>query len=349
MPPSNTEVMSNPDRCFGISINSSNRQVRQRNTSSTSSPSPTRESDEESLKPKSEESTMLRSWKITVVVSCVIAVLADPLFLYIPLINDKSKCLGMDKKLRIVALLLRSLTDIVFIIDIIRQVRERNTMMAKVTSLSSSCTSTPKNIEELAKEETRKKRQFYVSIIIHLLAVLPIPQVSVLVVFFRMRDSGYLPKIKVLNVILLLQYVPNILRLRQSYKRLQLTEKLVRGVFNFFLYVVASHVVGAFWYFFSIERETSCWLQACKNIVGCIVTHCGDSTPTNDAFLDRSCPINPSNATLFDFGMFLDTIQSGYTRQMSFPKKFFYSFWWGLKNLRHICNFQNQKRWTRRS
>lgn len=53
-----------------------------------------------------------------IVISCVIAISLDPLFLYIPFIDEEKKCLGMDKKFRNVALILRSLTDITFLVDI---------------------------------------------------------------------------------------------------------------------------------------------------------------------------------------------------------------------------------------
>ncbi|KAK9904373.1 hypothetical protein M0R45_000807 [Rubus argutus] len=51
----------------------------------------------------------------------------------------------------------------------------------------------------------------------------------------------------------------------------------IEGSFLFFLYLLAGHALGAFWYYFSIQQELSCWYGACK--------------------------------------------------------KFFYSFWWGLRNL----------------
>lgn len=58
------------------------------------------------------------------ITSCVIAVLLDPLFFYIPYIHEDNKCLGKDKPLGIAAILLRSLTDITFILNITFQIRE---------------------------------------------------------------------------------------------------------------------------------------------------------------------------------------------------------------------------------
>lgn len=126
---------------------------------------------------------LTRWWNRIVLLSCVIAVSTDPLFFYVPLINDKSKCLAMDKNLRIVALLLRSLTDMIFIIDITQQVRERNQIIAskasKDPSPSNSYTSSPENEKKdaLDLDVTRKLQRLSVSIVIHLLAIVPFPQV----------------------------------------------------------------------------------------------------------------------------------------------------------------------------
>ena len=54
----------------------------------------------------------------------VIAVSTDPLFLYVPILNEKKKCLEMDKELKIVALVLRSATDLYYVVRIIREIRD---------------------------------------------------------------------------------------------------------------------------------------------------------------------------------------------------------------------------------
>ncbi|PQM37350.1 cyclic nucleotide-gated ion channel 1-like [Prunus yedoensis var. nudiflora] len=63
-------------------------------------------------------------WNKMIVISCVIAISLDPLFLYIPFIDEEKKCLGMDNGLWNVALILRSVTDITFVVDIEYQIYE---------------------------------------------------------------------------------------------------------------------------------------------------------------------------------------------------------------------------------
>ncbi|KAI8540465.1 hypothetical protein RHMOL_Rhmol09G0265800 [Rhododendron molle] len=63
-----------------------------------------------------------------------------------------------------------------------------------------------------------------------------------------------------------------------------------------------------------------------------LLVYCDDSTGFK-VFLNESCPIHAPNAVLFDFGIFLDALQSGVVGSVDFPEKFVYCFWWGLQNL----------------
>lgn len=65
----------------------------------------------------------LQKWNKIFVLSCVIAVSLDPLFFYVPVIDDKRKCLDWDRKMEITASVLRWFTDIFYIIHIIFQFR----------------------------------------------------------------------------------------------------------------------------------------------------------------------------------------------------------------------------------
>ncbi|XP_048437645.1 cyclic nucleotide-gated ion channel 1 isoform X2 [Pyrus x bretschneideri] len=219
-------------------------------------------------------------WSKMFVISCAIAVSLDPFFFYIPVVVEEQKCIRKDTSLRTVALLLRSLTDMTFIIHILHEVR--------VTSTNTTAVA--------------------ISILVDFLAILPIPQVY---------------------------------RIHLTSKKLKpKAGKWAKGAFNFFLYILASHITGAFWYFYSIQREISCWHRACMHhptTPACMSTYlCDGTTPTtsrNISFLGEKCPTNPTNATLFDFGMFSSALESGTTQSMNIPPRIFYSFWWALRNL----------------
>ncbi|BBH03742.1 cyclic nucleotide gated channel 1 [Prunus dulcis] len=61
-------------------------------------------------------------WNTVFLVSCVLAVSLDPLFFYIPIVNEDMKCLKMDKRLKAVSLALRSLTDLFYIADLMHRI-----------------------------------------------------------------------------------------------------------------------------------------------------------------------------------------------------------------------------------
>lgn len=63
--------------------------------------------------------------------ACVITALTDHFFFYIPVVDDTYKCVGTDKKFQYAALILRSLTNILFIVDMIYQICEASKLVSK--------------------------------------------------------------------------------------------------------------------------------------------------------------------------------------------------------------------------
>ncbi|KAI3731852.1 hypothetical protein L1987_63042 [Smallanthus sonchifolius] len=96
--------------------------------------------------------------------------------------------------------------------------------------------------------------------------------------------------------------------------------------------------VGALWYFFAIESELRCWHTACQ-------THnrhskylyCGEGRVGDFGFLNTSCPLLERNdikdSTNFDFGIYLDALQTRVLETRNFGQKILYCSWWGLQNL----------------
>ena len=67
-------------------------------------------------------------WNKIFLASCVIGVSIDPLFLYIPIIDDDRKCLEMDHTIKITALVLRSITDLAYLIHLVFRLKSAITM-----------------------------------------------------------------------------------------------------------------------------------------------------------------------------------------------------------------------------
>ncbi|KMT16062.1 hypothetical protein BVRB_3g052330 [Beta vulgaris subsp. vulgaris] len=277
------------------------------------------------------QGSFLQKWNKIFVLSCVIAVSIDPLFFYIPVINNNKKCLDLDHKLEITASVLRTFTDIFYLLHIIFQFR------TGFIAPSSRVFGRGVLVED-AKAIAKRYLSSYFWI--DILAVLPLPQVAILIIIPEMRGSRSANTKDLLKFLVVLQYVPRILRVFPLYKEVTrtsgiLTETAWAGAaFNLLLYMLASHVVGAFWYLFSIERETTCWRKACRDRLQCNLgaLYC-DMSSGNNTYLEEFCPIKSDNSGPFDFGMFLNALTSGVVETTDFPKKLLFCFWWGLQNL----------------
>lgn len=122
-------------------------------------------------------------WERAFVLSCI-AVSLDPLFLYIPIVDETNKCLAMDKNLKPIALFLRSLTDFLLITHIIAQIC--NWVDTDYPKYSCEDTEHCHDLdpefypapEALNRVEKLAKHKLLWSIIIKFLAVLPVPQVK---------------------------------------------------------------------------------------------------------------------------------------------------------------------------
>ncbi|XP_059312481.1 cyclic nucleotide-gated ion channel 1-like isoform X1 [Lycium ferocissimum] len=147
-----------------------------------------------------------------------------------------------------------------------------------------------------------------------------------------------------LKIVIFTQYVPRILRIYLLYKEVTrttgfFTETAWAGAaFNLFLFMLGSNVVGAFWYVFTVERQHDCWREACQRTAKCVLfdLYCNQGGKGNAQFLNSSCLLlKPEDIkeNEFDFGIFLDALQSQIVGKRNFWSKLFYCFWWGLRNL----------------
>lgn len=117
------------------------------------------------------QGAFLQQWNKIFVFSCIIAVSLDPLFFYIPVIDNIRNCLDMDNKLKIIACVLRSFTDLFYTCHIILQFR------TGYIAPSTRVFGRGELIEDLSAIAKRYLCSYF---IIDILAVLPLPQVSLL-------------------------------------------------------------------------------------------------------------------------------------------------------------------------
>ncbi|KAM5556186.1 cyclic nucleotide-gated ion channel 1-like [Rosa sericea] len=267
--------------------------------------------------------------------SCLLAVLLDPLFLYIPILNDDMKCIGVDKNLKIVALVLRSFTDLIHIVKIIFQISQPEKSPEIWESYMKLVKGGAPKRSDLAAKKTMVPRLL---LLVDILAVLPIPQVVIIL----MRGSEL--NAIIMNSLLVFQYVPRVFCVYLACKECKISlegnwELWLKGGLCFSMYILASNVFGAFWYFFSIQRMIDCWQSACctqsdhnKCKFSAFECH-GQPFVRNMTLTFDLCPINPQNATLFDFGIFLNVLQPGIAGSTNFAQKLTNCLLWALRNL----------------
>ncbi|KAG7973663.1 hypothetical protein I3843_06G008400 [Carya illinoinensis] len=288
--------------------------------------------------------TLAKYWDVAFLVVCIVAIAVEPIFFYLPVIKEATKCIAIDTTLKIIGICVRSFLDLIALGDLVAR---KNKKIKSHDMMSTS------------------------DYVINILSILPVPQVIVPIIFSDMRDYKSRYGRKFLNAVVLLQYVPRLFRIYRLWKivnetilKKEIAESskneiptkgsstnevnaesvkkilkrfiVMKAGFNLLLYLVASNVLGAFWYFVSIQRETTCWQLACKNDIGCSKTspsfNCGDGFG-NYTFLNDSCSVETPKTTLFDFGIFQEARQSSILASKDFFQKTMYCFWWGLRNL----------------
>jgi cyclic nucleotide gated channel len=114
------------------------------------------------------QGSFLQKWNKIFVLSCVIAVSLDPLFFYVPVINDGKKCIELDTRMEITAIILRSFTDIFYILHIVFQFR------TGFIAPSSRVFGRGVLVEDAWAIAKRYLSSYF---LIDILAVLPLPQV----------------------------------------------------------------------------------------------------------------------------------------------------------------------------
>ncbi|KAK4431869.1 putative cyclic nucleotide-gated ion channel 5 [Sesamum alatum] len=283
---------------------------------------------------------LLTFWNKLFVTSCILGVSVDPLFFFLPVFNQSSNCLDIDRKLAITATTLRTIVDAFYLIHMALQFRTAYIAPSSRVFGRGELVIDPAQIA---------KRYLKCYFIIDFLAVLPLPQIVVWRFLQRSKGSDVLGTKQALFFIILLQYIPRFARV------LPLTSELKRtsGVFAetawagavsyLLLYMLASHIVGAFWYLLSVERNDTCWQKACKHSGKCITDflYCGNQNMPNyniwsnisDSVLTSSCPVDDDKNMPFDFGIFRQALSSGIVSSRKFLSKYCYCLWWGLQNL----------------
>ncbi|KAK7285792.1 hypothetical protein RJT34_20573 [Clitoria ternatea] len=280
---------------------------------------------------------ILQKWNKIFVLTCVLAVSVDPFFFYIPVVDQTKKCLALNETLQIIVSVLRTFFDLFYIVHIIFQFR---------TGFIPPSSRVFGRGELIDDPVAIMKRYITSYFIIDILSIIPLPQVIVLAINQSLKTTNPFVAKDLLKYTIIIQYVPRLWRIYPLFTEVTrtsgiLTETAWAGAaYNLSLYMLASHVVGAIWYLLSIESEIRCWRRELKNVSLFREEYlsCGDRNPKVFPILNSTCAfVSPDQITdtrIFNFGIYFDALDSGVVESTTeFSQKFFYCFWWGLRNL----------------
>ncbi|XP_057967591.1 cyclic nucleotide-gated ion channel 17 isoform X1 [Malania oleifera] len=285
-------------------------------------------------------SEIVLRWNWVFIVSCLVALFIDPLYLYLPVIggNADSPCVRTDVNLRIAVTCLRTAADFSYLLHVIIKFRTAYVAPSSRVFGRGELVMDPKKIS---------RRYIRSDFFIDLLATLPLPQIVIWFIIPATRSPRTDHNNNALALIVLLQYAPRL------YLIFPLSSQIIKATgvvtktawagaaYNLLLYMLASHVLGAAWYLLSVDRHISCWKSECKKESGpikCFLNYLDcDASNHNDRMIwangtnvFKNC--DPDNDISFKYGIFENAV-SKQVVSTSFIKKYLYCLWWGLQQL----------------
>ncbi|GMN36330.1 hypothetical protein TIFTF001_005928 [Ficus carica] len=278
-------------------------------------------------------------WNRLFVISCIFAVSIDPFFFYLPVFNYKSNCLGMDTKLAVTTTTLRTVIDTFYLFRMALQFRTAFIAPSSRVFGRGELVIDPHQIAMRYLQ-----RYFFVD----LLSVLPLPQIQVWKFLKRTKGSDVLATKKALLCIICSQFIPRFVRLIPLTSDLKKTagafaESAWAGAVYYLLwFMLSGQVTGAIWYLLAIERNDTCWREACTRSGKCKIDflYCGnrhmegyeDWRAISDQVLPTRCSASDESSP-FKYGIYTQAISSGIVESRNFFSKFCYCLWWGMQNL----------------
>ncbi|KAJ7569912.1 hypothetical protein O6H91_01G099900 [Diphasiastrum complanatum] len=285
-------------------------------------------------------SRFMQNWNTFFFVTCLAAVFVDPLFIYLPFLNVQEGCLDLENNTRILVTVLRTMADTVYLLHMILQFR---TAFIAPSSKVLGRGELVLDSWEIAKRYLKKR------FLLDFIALLPLPQLAIWGILPTSLTTENSKNARRFTVLLL--YLFRLFRIFLFAKQMVkstgvLTETAWAGAaYNLFLYMLASHVIGAGWYWLSVQRQDGCWQKYCRSETHCKFEYLYCESYGNELDMARkewlsttqvfnSCSPNFSHdPDAFNFGIYTDALSNGITSSTDFVVKYLYCFWWGLRNL----------------
>ncbi|CAA2941822.1 Hypothetical predicted protein [Olea europaea subsp. europaea] len=292
---------------------------------------------------------IVQQWNKFFVISCLFAVFLDPLFFFLLAVLQDNKCIVLNGPLTTTIVILRSLTDLIYLLHMLLQFR-----LAYVAP-ESRVVGAGDLVDDPEKIALNYLSGYF---IIDFFIVLPLPQIIILLILPKsMGSSGANYAKNMLRAAILVQYIPRLFRfspllLGQSSTGFIFESAWANFVINLLTFVLAGHVVGSCWYLFGLQRVNQCLRDACRssNISRCEkFIDCGRGNESNgyETFKDESTWEqwkNNINATAcfwdgsFPYGIYKQAVNL--TTRESATTRYVYSLFWGFQQISTLAGNQ---------
>ncbi|GMH02630.1 hypothetical protein Nepgr_004469 [Nepenthes gracilis] len=286
-------------------------------------------------------SDIVTKWNNFFLVTCLVTLFLDPLYFFVPFICGPA-CLGSNLAISVSVTFFRTVTDCFYLMNIIFKFR---------TAFVAPNSRVFGRGELIMDPNVIYLRYLKTDFIVDLTAMLPLPQIIIWFIVPALKSTTNFRTNHTLSLIVLVQYVP------RMFVMFPLNRKIVNSTgvaartawsgaaYNLLLFILASHVMGAIWYLWSIQRLHSCWMMECKREGNSTIGPCNPlffeskslGLPAREIWLSGTQVLancDPHNQDLnFKFGMFADAFIDD-VPSAGFIEAYFYCLWWGLKSLR---------------
>ncbi|XP_058199832.1 protein CNGC15b-like [Rhododendron vialii] len=279
----------------------------------------------------------IRRWSKVFFLACLVCLIVDPLFFFVPVVNPNEFCLDTEAGVLQIALtVLRSITDLFFVINIV--VRSKTAYVGP----SSRVFGRGELVIDPWKISSRYLRNgFWYDF----LAALPFPQVMIWCILPNLKGSTTSGSGSSLRYLMLIPYFQRLtIAYPLSIQIAKATGIVVQkawlgAAYNLMLYLLSSHVMGSVSYLLSIQREAACWRSTCdQSNTTCSYDYFDCMTigdPTREAWIQASNMFNVCYAGTggtYPYGIYAPGVVAGVTSS-SFLQRYFYSLWFGLRSV----------------
>ncbi|KAH7838501.1 hypothetical protein Vadar_027330 [Vaccinium darrowii] len=279
----------------------------------------------------------IRRWSKVFFLACLVSLIVDPLFFFVPVVNPNEFCLDTGVGVLQIALtVLRTITDLFFIMNI--AVRFKTAYVGP----SSRVFGRGELVIDPWKISSRYLRKgFWYDF----LAALPFPQVLIWGILPYLNGSTNSGSRSSLRFLTLVQFFQRLtIAYPLSIQIAKATGIIVQkawlgAAYNLMFYMLSSHAMGSASYLLSIQREAACWRSACaQSNTTCSYDFFDCRTigdPTREAWIQASNMSNVCTAAStgsYPYGIYAPGVLAGVTSS-SFLQRYFYSLWFGLRSV----------------